>query len=106
MLPADPPLPRINFIVERRGERAFILSQTRALLPFTQIPQGTHRLRVAAGDAVADGFAGPSGSGPEIAYLRWRTAGVTFELAADLHPWQTERDLQAVAAALMERAGQ
>lgn len=103
-LPADPPLPRINFIVERRGERAFILSQRRAPLPFTQIPQGAHRLRVTAANAVADGFAGPSGSGPELAYLRWRTAGITFELAADLHPWQTERDVQATAAALMGRA--
>ena len=52
------------------------------------------------------GFAGPSGSGPDLAYLRWRLGGVTFELAATLSHWLTEPDVQAIAEALISRAGE
>ena len=70
-------------------------------MPFSAIPQGTHRLRAAGAGVTASGFAGPSGSGVDLAYLRWRTSGVTFELAATLHPWLTERDVRAIAEALI-----
>ena len=103
-LPGDTPQPRVTFVVERRGSRAFLLSETRAVVPFSQIPQGTSRFRVSDGDVVADGFIGPSGSGEEIAYLRWRVAGVTHELAATVQPWQGQREIARVAEALMERA--
>ena len=95
--------PRVNFSVRRGDTPAFILSQTQAIVPFTAIPQGSHRLRASAGGLLADGFAGPAGTGDDIAYLRWRRGGVTFELAATLRPWLTERDLQDVAEALMQR---
>ncbi len=94
---------RVHFVVQWQGQPAFTLSQTRALMLFSQIPQGTHRLRVDGERATAAGFAGPSGSGSEIAYLRWRTAEVTFELSATLHPWLAERDLVAVTKDLLRR---
>ena len=103
VLPGDPPQPRLNFSVERGRDRAFILSETRALLPFSAIPQGTHWLQASADGVTAAGFAGPSGSGEDLAYLRWRVDGVTFELAATLYPWLTEQDVQAIAEALMMR---
>ncbi len=103
MLPGEPPQPRLNFAVERGGEDAFLLSQTRALVPFSAIPQGTHRLRASAAGVTASGFAGPSGSGVDLAYLRWRMSGVTFELAATLRPWLAERDVQAIAEALIRQ---
>ena len=82
VVPSGAPQPRVSFVAERRGERGFILSATPAEVPFSAIPQGTHRL-VAGADAVtAAGFAGPSGSGEEIAYLRWRIDGISYELAA------------------------
>ena len=96
-------LPRVNFVVDRDGERAFIFSQTRALLPFSQIPQSTHRLRASAAGVSADGFAGPAGTGDDIAYLRWRSGGVTFELNATLRPWLSESDVRALAEGLMGR---
>ncbi len=96
-------LPRVNFVVDRDGERGFILSQTRALLPFSQIPQSTHRLRASAGGVSADGFAGPAGTGEDIAYLRWRSGGVTFELSATLRPWLSESDVRTLAEGLMGR---
>jgi hypothetical protein len=102
-LPGSPPQPRINFVVTRGGEAAFVLSETRALVPFSAIPQGSRRIRVAAGRGVADGFAGPSGSGTDIAYLRWRLDDVTYELDATLRSWLTEADVRALAAGLMER---
>ena len=98
---ALPPEARISFVVDRRAERAFVLSETRAELPFTAIPRNTHQFRARSGDLVAAGFAGPSTSGEEIAYLRWRAGGVTYELAATLATWLREEDVQAIAAALM-----
>lgn len=101
MLPGAPPRPRLNLVVTRRGEQAFIFSQTRAELPFSAIPQSTHRVRIRAGDTTADGFAGPSGIGVDTMYIRWRIREVTFELDATLRPWLTERDLGAIASALI-----
>ncbi|MDE2695719.1 MAG: hypothetical protein OXH97_04285 [Chloroflexota bacterium] len=95
--------PRVNFSVHREGERAFVLSQTEATVPFLAIPLGSHRLQVEVDGRHAEGFAGPSGAGVDIAYLRWRRDGVTFELAATLRPWLTERDMQDLAAGMMER---
>lgn len=100
---AIPPEPRISFVVERRTERAFVLSATRAELPFRAIPRNAEHLRAGAGPVTAAGFAGPSGGGDDIAYLRWRTEGVTYELAATLHPWLTRADVQAITAAMIAR---
>ena len=92
---------RVSFTVQRAGTHAFTLSQTRALVPFRAIPLGSHWLRVQAGDLTAEGFAGPTGAGVELAYLRWRRDGVTFELLATLHRRLTEQDVQDLAEALM-----
>ena len=103
-LPGEPVEPRVTFIVESNGERAFIFSETRAMLPFSAIPQGTQRLTVRRAGVTARGFAGPSGDGGEISYQRWRIGGVTFELFAALESWQTLRDVELLAAALIERS--
>ena len=95
--------PRVNFSVHRDGEHGFLLSQTEATVPFLAIPLGSHRLQVEVDGRYAEGFAGPSGAGVDIAYLRWRRDGVTFELAATLRPWLTERDVQEIAAGMMAR---
>jgi hypothetical protein len=100
-LPGSPPQPRVHFVVTRRGERAFLLSETRASIPFSAIPLGSHWIRVSEGGVDVVGFAGPSGSGGDTAYLRWRTADVTFELAANLQPWLSEHDVQALATGLL-----
>lgn len=102
-LPGNTVEPRVTFVVERQGQRAFLLSETRALVSFTQIPQGTSPLRITSGDVVADGFIGASGSNIEIAYLRWRVSGVTHELAATVHDWQGHEEIVRLATALMER---
>jgi hypothetical protein len=88
-------------MVTRDRQRAFLFSQTTARLPFTQIPQGTHRLSVLGAGIVADGFAGPAGTGDEIAYLRWRRDDVTFELSATLRPWLTEQDIRRLAETMI-----
>lgn len=105
VLPGDPPPPRVTFVVERSGRRAFLLSQTRALLPFSAIPQGSRRIGFDRAGVTAAGFAGPSGSGQEISYLRWRTDGVTFELSADLGRGQTVTEVERIAGVLMGRGG-
>lgn len=97
--------PRVNFMVSRDGEQAFIFSRTPALLPFTRIPQSAHRLQASAAGITADGFAGPAGTGQEIAYLRWRRDEVTFELSATLRPWLTEQDVRMLAETLISRPG-
>ena len=48
------------------------------------------------------GFAGPAGTGDDIAYLRWRSDDVTYELHAALRPWLTEQDIVSLAVALIE----
>ena len=95
--------PRVNFSVHRDGDHAFVLSQTEATVPFRAIPLGSHHVQVEVDGRFAEGFAGPAGTGDDIAYLRWRRDGVTFELAATLHPWLTEHDVQDLAAGMMER---
>ncbi len=92
---------RVNFTVQRADSHAFTLSQTRALVPFRAIPLGSHWLRAQVGELAAEGFAGPTGAGVELAYLRWRRDGVTFELLATLHRRLTEQDVQDLAEALM-----
>ena len=98
--------PRANFVVGRDGRHAFTLSQTRAVVSFRAIPTGSHWLRVSAGGVTAEGFAGPTGAGVDLAYLRWRRDGVTFELQATLGSRLTEEDVQEIAAALMESRAQ
>ena len=95
--------PRVSFVVDRGGRHAFTLSQTRAVVAFRAIPTGSHWLRVSAGGLSAEGFAGPTGAGVDLAYLRWRRDGVTFELQATLGTRLTEQGVQELAAALMER---
>lgn len=104
VLPGSPPGQRISFIVERNGEPSYVLSETRAAVTSTQIPQGTRRLRVTSNSVVADGFIGKSEGGGEMAYLRWRTGGVTYELDATLGRALDEAEVRQIAAALMRRA--
>ena len=103
VLSGAPPLRRLSFVVERNGERSYILSETRAAVTSTQIPQGTRRLSVSVGAVSAEGFTGSSGSGGEMAYLRWRTDGVTYELDASLGRALDEADVRQIARALMLR---
>jgi hypothetical protein len=103
MLPGAQAQPRMSFVVTRSGTPAFIFSQTTAEIPFSAIPQGTHRLRVQAGSILAEGFAGPSGTGSDTAYLRWRDESFTFELSAVLSAWQRESNIVSLARGLMKR---
>ena len=98
--------PRFNFVVSRDGRHAFTFSQTRAVVAFRAIPTGSHWLRVSAGGVTAEGFGGPTGAGVDLAYLRWRKDGVTFELQATLGSRLTEEDVQEIAAALMQGVAQ
>ena len=97
---------RVSFVVARDGNHAFTFSQTRAVVPFRAIPTGSHWLRVSAGGLSAEGFAGPTGAGVDLAYLRWRRDGVTFELQATLGRRLTEDDVQEIASALMQGVAQ
>lgn len=101
-LPGTPPQPRIHFAVTRHDETAFLLSETRALDAFSQIPLSTHRVRFTVGSVRVDGFAGPSGNDQDIAYLQWRVGDVTYELQATLYAWLSEQDVRALATALIE----
>ena len=101
-VPGAEPHARMNFVVTRAGAPAFTLSETVAEVPFTQIPQGTHLVRIQTGSAIAEGFAGPSGNGPDIAYLRWRKDLFTFELSATLGARQTESAVLQLVRGLMD----
>ena len=98
--------PRFNLVVSRDGRHAFTFSQTRAVVAFRAIPTGSHWLRVSAGGVTAEGFGGPTGAGVDLAYLRWRRDGVTFELQATLGRRLTEDDVQEIASALMQGVAQ
>ena len=105
-LPGEPLRARVTYVVEGRGERAFLFTQTMAEVPFSQIPLGSRRLRLSAHgsdgrEVIAEGFTGPSHSDAEIAYFRWRTGGVTYELDAVLHDWQPLREVEAVVRSLI-----
>ncbi len=93
---------RLNVVVDRNGERGYVFSQTAAVLAFTRIPPQTHRVEASADGVTVSGFAGPAGTGDDIAYLRWRSDDVTYELHAALRPWLTEQDIVSLAVALIE----
>ncbi|MEZ4503743.1 MAG: hypothetical protein R3C39_14055 [Dehalococcoidia bacterium] len=102
--PGDPSGPRISLEVTRAGARLYLLSQTRIEVRSSAIPLSSHPLRAtleADPPIEAAGFAGPAGTGDEIAYLRWRRDGITTELLATLSPTFTEDDVVRVARALM-----
>lgn len=104
-LPGVRPQARLSFIVQySTGERGYVFSQTRAPVTSTQIPQSTHRVWVSSGAIVAEGFSGPTGSGVDATYLRWRTNEVTYELDATLGRRLTDAEVQRIAAALMVRS--
>lgn len=103
VIPRDTHEPRVSFAVTSHGQEAFVWSETRDMVPFTAIPAGTHHLTLAVGDIVARGFAGPSGTGVDTAYIRWRSGGITYELAATLRPWLTEAEVRDLADGLMTR---
>jgi len=92
---------RITFIVSRRGEEAYQLSETRDLMPFSAIPAGTQHVQVTVGDVTARGFSGPSQDGYDFAYVRWRIDEVTYELSARIRPWLTEADVRRIVAEQM-----
>lgn len=95
---------RLNIVVDRAGERGYVFSQTAAVLAFTRIPPQTHRIEASEGSVTASGFAGPAGTGDDIAYLRWRSDDVTYELHATLRLWLTEQDIVLLAKALIASA--
>lgn len=99
--------PRFNQVVEYRGSRAFVFGQSHAMLAFAAIPEGTRWIRPDELGAEADirGFVGPSGSGGDIAYLRWRREGVSSELSASLGPSFTYADLLRLARAMAAADG-
>ncbi len=101
VLPEGAGLPRLSYIVEGPGGASFSFSRTRAELPFRAIPQGSRHVRVAAAGATAEGFVGPSGTGVEFAYLRWRRDGVTAELTGTLRGRLTLAELERIAGALL-----
>lgn len=104
-LPGATPQLRVSFIVKHStGGRAYVFSQTRALITSSQIPQSTHRVRVSSGATTAEGFSGATGSGGESTYLRWRINEVTYELDATLGRLLTEAEVRDIAAALMARS--
>ena len=94
--------PRFNQVVEHRGARAFVFGQSRAMLAFAAIPEGTRWVQLDDVDADPGirGFVGPSGSGGDIAYLRWRREGLSSELSASLSPSFTYADLLRLARAM------
>jgi len=104
-LPGVQPRARISFIVDfTAGGRAYVLSQTRVAVTSAQIAQSTHRVRVTSeAGVVAEGFSGPTGSGGDATYLRWRSDDITYELDATLGRRLTDADVQRIAAALMLR---
>ncbi len=99
--------PRFNQVVEHRGSRAFVFGQSQAMLAFAAIPEGTRWVRPEelGGDSGIRGFVGPSGSGGDIAYLRWRRGGVSSELSASLSPSFTYADLLRFARAMAAAGG-
>lgn len=97
VLPEAGGLARLSYLAEGPGGASFTFSRTRAELPFRAIPQGSRHVRVAAAGATAEGFVGPSGTGVEFAYLRWRHDGVTAELVATLRGRLTLGELERIA---------
>ncbi|GMU41353.1 MAG: hypothetical protein AMXMBFR23_22190 [Chloroflexota bacterium] len=74
--------PRLTFTVEADGP-LFLLSQSRSIRRFTQIPDGASHLDWTVRGTAVRGFDSPAGLGPAVVYLRWERGGVWYEFQAN-----------------------
>lgn len=73
--------PRVTFVVGVEGT-VFLLSQSRAVREFTQVPDGASRIEWSVAGTRVAGFDSPAGAGPPLLYLRWEADGVIHEFQA------------------------
>lgn len=74
--------PRMTFVVAA-DSTVFLLSQSRAVSGFTQVPDGATRLEWSVEGVPVVGFESPAGAGPALLYLRWESDGIIYEYQAD-----------------------
>lgn len=75
--------PRLTFVVSA-DRSVFLMSQSRAVRPFTQVPDGARRLEWSVDGTTVVGFESSAAVGPAVLYLRWEVDAVIYEFQASL----------------------
>ena len=70
--------PRLTSVVSA-DRTVFLMSQSRAVREFSQVPEGARRLSRSVDGALVTGFETAGGAGPALLYLRWEVELVTYE---------------------------
>ncbi|MCA9846412.1 MAG: hypothetical protein KC472_00440 [Dehalococcoidia bacterium] len=88
--------PRLTFVVAA-DRSVFLMSQSRAVRAFTQVPDGARRLEWSVEGTLVRGFETVATAGPALLYLRWEVDRVTYEFQASLTRRYPSATLAAIA---------
>ncbi len=88
--------PRLTFVVSA-DRSVFLMSQSRAVRAFTQVPDGARRLSWSVDGTLVRGFESAGAAGPALLYLQWEVDSVTYEFQASLTRRYSSATLGAIA---------
>lgn len=89
--------PRVTFVVSADRRSVFLMSQSRAVRAFTQVPDGATRLSWSVDGLAVTGFEGPGGAAPALLYLRWEVEAVVHEFQGNVSRRYSLPALRAIA---------
>jgi len=89
--------PRVTFVVSADREPVFLMSQSRAVRAFTQVPDGATRLSWSVDGVAATGFEGPGATAPALLYVRWEVGTMIHEFQGNVSRRYSLPALRAVA---------
>lgn len=88
--------PRLTFVVSA-DQTVFLMSQSRVVRAFTQVPDGARRLSWSVDGIRVTGFETAGHAGPALLYLRWEIDFVTYEFQASVTQRYSAAALRAIA---------
>jgi len=88
--------PRLTFVVSA-DQTVFLISQSRAVRSFTQVPDGARRLSWSVDGTQVTGFETAGSAVPALLYLRWEADAVTYEFQASITQRYSATALRAIA---------
>ncbi len=89
--------PRLTFVVTADGRPVFLMSQSRAVRAFTQVPDGATRLSWSVDGVEVMGFEELGGGAPALLYLRWEVEAVVHEFQGNPSRRYSLVSLRAIA---------
>lgn len=89
--------PRLTFVVSADRRSVFLMSQSRAVRAFTQVPDGATRLSWSVEGLAVTGFEGPGTTAPALLYVRWEVGAIVHEFQGNVSRQYSLAALRAIA---------